>query len=376
MEGEIVERYLDTLYQKTRTGALQFWSIGVSGNTIITEYGQVGTEKAQKTVDVIEKGKNIGRSNETTPEQQAGLEAEAKWKKQLKKGYVRSREAALGGELDAIIEGGIEPMTAHKYKDHPKKMKFPCMGQPKLDGIRCYAVKKDGVCKLWTRTRKPIYSMPHIIAAIEKMFPGDVELDGELYNHDYKDDFENIIELVRPKKPVPGHEVVQYHVYDTPTEGTFEQRFCWLSSHIEPENPTIILVDTRIVLTAADVDSFHDLMVSWGYEGAMLRNKDGKYIHDRSYDLLKVKKFETEEFPILGFEEGRARLRGHVGSFLCETKDGKRFYAKQKGSLKNLKMYFVNHDLWKGKQLTVQYQNLTQDGIPRFPVGVAIRDYE
>jgi DNA ligase 1 len=369
-------RHFDTLYKKTTTGAIQFWSISAVENQIITRYGQVGTESPQETVDVITKGKNVGRSNETTREQQAFFEAHAKWTKQLKKGYVKSREAAETGELDVIIEGGIEPMTAHKYKDHPKKMKFPCMGQPKLDGIRCTAEKKNGVCTLWTRTRKQIHSMPHIIAAIEKMFPGDVELDGELYNHDYKDDFENIIELVRPNAPVPGHEVVQYHLYDVPMEGGFEQRYCWLSSHIEPENPTLILVETRVILTADDVDSFHDLMVSWGYEGAMLRNKDGKYIHHRSYDLLKVKKFETDEFPILGFEEGRGRLKGHVGSFLCETKDGKRFYAKQKGKLANLKKYFIYHDLWKGKKLTVQYQNLTQDGIPRFPVGIAIRDYE
>lgn len=371
-----MSQQLDTLYQKTRTGALQFWNISVDGSSIITKYGQVGTESPQATVDVIKKGKNVGRSNETTPEQQAVLEAKAKWTKQLKKGYVKTREAALAGELDAIIEGGIEPMTAHKYKDHPKKMKFPCFGQPKLDGIRCTAEKKNGVCTLWTRTRKQIHSMPHIVAAVEKMFPGDVELDGELYHHDYKDDFENIVALVRPDAPVPGHEVVQYHLYDAPMAGTNEQRLCWLSRHIEPENPTLILVETRVVLSADDVDSFHDLMVSWGYEGAMLRNKHGLYIHDRSYDLLKVKKYDTDEWPIIGIEEGRGRLRGHVGKFICAMKDGGEFRAKQKGKLANLKRYFENHDLWKGKILTVQYQGFTQDGKPRFPVGVAIRDYE
>lgn len=369
---------LPTLYKKTSTGAIQFWRITVSGNQIETTYGQVGTDSPQTTVDVIGEGKNLGRSNATTPEEQAQAEAEAKWTKQLKKGYVKTAKAAEAGGVDKVIEGGMNPMLAHKYKEHAKKIVFPCFGQPKLDGIRCIAVKRDGDVTLWTRTRKPIFSMPHIVQALEALPEEDFVLDGELYNHDYRYDFENIISLVRPDSPVEGYEVVQYHVYDVANAMPYSSRRQWLKAMVQKSSPASPLrfVETHAVESDKQVMPFHDLMVSKGYEGAMLRNADSPYVMKRSYDLQKVKTFETHEFPIVGFEEGRGRLAGHVGSFICEMPNGKTFSAKQKGSLKNLKQYFENPDLWKGKVLTVQYQNLTADGLPRFPVGIAIRDYE
>ena len=367
---------LPMLFKKTSTGAIQYWEIWVEGSSIITRYGQVGTNNPQTTTDTITKGKNAGRANATTSSQQAELEAEAKWRKQLKKGYVKSEADAQNDVLDEVIEGGINPMLAHKYTEHGHKIKFPCLGQPKLDGIRCTILKEGDSVTMWTRTRKPIRSMPHIIAAVRKQFSGDVNLDGELYNHDYKDDFENIVELVRPDEPVAGHEVVQYHIYDKPGKGNNLERDLWLKNHIPDNGTTLIKVMTFVIESAADVDMWHDKMVELGYEGLMLRNMDGEYVNKRSYDLLKYKHFETDEFPITGIEEGRGRLMGHVGKFLCVTKDGLPFKAKLKGSLKNLKKLYEHHELWKGKILTVQYQNWTQDKRPRFPVGIAIRDYE
>src|SRR5271157_5145838 len=369
-----MNKVMPILYKKTSTGAIQYWQIEAEGSSLITRYGQVGTENEQRTVDVITEGKNIGRSNETTCTEQAHFEAEAKWEKQRKKGYVTMIDDAESGTVDSsVIAGGILPMLAHKYKDHAKKIVFPCLGQPKLDGIRCSAIKKKGVTTLWTRTRQPIHSMPHIIAAINAMFPGDVVLDGELYNHDYCDDFENIISLVRPDEPVKGHEVVQFHIYDTVNKDTNIKRHEWLEKNVK-NTDCIRRVVTFEINTAAEVQPFHDKMVAAGYEGAMLRNAAGLYVNKRSYDLQKVKVFDTDEWPIIGIEEGRGRLQGHVGSFICEMKDGKTFSAKQKGKLANLKKYFENHKLWKGKILTVQYQNFTQDGKPRFPVAIAIRD--
>ena len=135
---------LPMLYKKTSTGAIQFWEIWVEGSSIITRYGQVGTDSPQTTTDTITKGKNTGKANATTSSQQAELEAEAKWRKQLKKGYVQSEADAQNDVLDEVIEGGILPMLAHKYTEHGHKMKFPCLGQPKLDGIRCTAIKAFG----------------------------------------------------------------------------------------------------------------------------------------------------------------------------------------------------------------------------------------
>ena len=107
----------------------------------------------------------------------------------------------------------------------------------------------------------------------------------------------------------------------------------------------------------------------------MLRNIDSLYVNKRSYDLQKVKEFQDEEFEIIGIDEGRGKLTGHVGSFVCRTANGKEFLAKMAGDTDKLKEYFENHALWQGKQLTVKFQGLTgKEQVPRFPVGLRIRD--
>jgi DNA ligase-1 len=380
---------LPTLYKKTSTGAIQFWTIehyaadfspGL-GAYIKTTYGQLGTDSPQETVDFIKEGKNTGRKNETNAWEQAALEAQAKWEKQKKKGYVDSKEAAEAGELDAIIEGGIIPMLAHSYADHGHKIKYPAYVQPKLDGIRCIAILKDGNCTLWTRTRKPITGVPHIARAIEKAIPPgqDLVLDGELYNHDFKANFEKIVSFVRQETPAAGHEVVQYHVYDIPSEETFAKRaekLRYMKSSWFP-NGEVVKVDTALVEDEAQAMSYFERWRSEGYEGAMIRNAEGKYVNKRSYDLLKMKEFDDAEFKIVDVEEGRGRLAGHVGAFVCEDGEGRRFLAKMSGDTDRLREFFNDRTLWSGKKLTVKYQGLTgANGVPRFPVGVAIRDYE
>jgi len=206
-----------TLFKKTTKDTLVQWTIevcdpkGHNGDpSIVVQHGQVGG-KIQATQEFIRDGKNIGKANETSPYEQALAEAQAKYEKQLKKCYVTTVKAALAGETDDLIEGGINPMLAHPFSKHGHKIKYPCYAQPKLDGIRCIAILKDGECNLWSRTRKLITGLPHIAHEIEVAFPGhDLILDGELYNHDFKKDFEKIVSFVRQEEPAEGHEVVQH----------------------------------------------------------------------------------------------------------------------------------------------------------------------
>jgi len=155
---------LPTLYKRTSTGAIQEWTIGVDGCTIITVHGQTDGKK-QRTEDVIKEGKNVGKSNETSPAEQALAEATSKWEGKIKKGYVEDIMRASVGEKD--IAGGYDCMLAHKFADHGHKIKYPAYTQPKLNGHRCLAIVKDGVATLWSRTRKPITSSPHIIKELE-----------------------------------------------------------------------------------------------------------------------------------------------------------------------------------------------------------------
>lgn len=378
---------LPTLYKKTSTGAIQEWTIRVyqesmnsTATTIETVFGQLNSQKIQSTTDIISEGKNIGKKNETTPYDQAIHEATSKWEKQQKKGYVNSIEMAEAGGLSSLIEGGIVPMLAHKFSEQAHKIKYPCYAQPKLDGIRCLAIVKDGECTLWSRTRKPITGVPHIAREVERLYGRlDITLDGELYNHDLKKDFEKIVSFVRQETPQPGHEIVQYHIYDVVTERTFGERwedfFQRLPIPAEPPK-YCFMVSTGMLQNEDQVPGAFESAVTMGFEGLMLRNKDSKYVNKRSYDLLKVKEFNEEEFEILGIEEGRGKLAGSA-IFVCQAENGKPFKAKMDGDTAMLKKFFVNHTLWMCKKLTVQFQGLTgKEGVPRFPVGKAIRDYE
>lgn len=413
-------QFLPTLYQKTNTGAIQYWKIGVDKQTgqmddkecapewglIVTEYGHVGTESPQRTSDIVTEGKFKGKKNATSAFQQAVKEAEAKWLKQKKKGYVETIEAAQAEEVDAIIEGGVAPMLAERYMDvvyskrpgeegqfrleptkASKKIKFPCLVQPKLDGIRCVAVIVDGKCSLWSRTRKPIKSVPHIVEELEEAFAGEtITLDGELYNHALKHNFQKITSIVSKKEPDlanPDMYLVEYHVYDLiPEDGqpplTQANRYMKLAQLFNGSLMSaahIAFVRTGFLDSAEMVKPALDRFIAQGYEGIMLRNRDAEYRNDRSGDLQKVKNFDEDEFAIIGVTEGRGKMAG-AAIFNCKTKAGVEFDCKLEGPIEYLKTLFRDHTLWTSKQLTVTYQGFTKDGRPRFPVGKAIRDYE
>lgn len=376
------------LFKKSSLGKIEEWQIEVDANSshgpasIKTTYGELGG-KLQETVDNIKEGKNIGKKNETTPLEQAVSEATSKWEKKVKSGYVDSVEKAEAGVIDSsFIEGGIVPMLAHSFAKSGEKIKYPCAVQPKLDGIRCIAVKDGDEVTLWTRTRKPITSCPHICSAIRDIFSGvsEITLDGELYNHDLKADFEKIVSAVRKESPSDESLRVQYHIYDIAREGSFKTRSnvleCHLDNQDDTHNAVLQLVPTNEVVIEGDVMERFDHYVGEGYEGVMLRNWESPYENKRSYNLQKVKEWEDAEFEITGVEEGRGKLQGLVGAFVCRTSGGEEFRAKPKGSQEATKDYIQNPDSVIGKLLTVQYQGLTKYGVPRFPVGLRVREWD
>jgi DNA ligase 1 len=368
---------LPTLYKKTSTGADQMWSIGTDGNVIVTRFGQVGG-KIQETHDFVKAGKNIGRSNQTTPSEQAELEARAQWeKKKTAKGYVESLSDARKGKRDASVKGGVDPMLAHRFDEQGHKIVYPALAQPKFDGHRCIAAV-DGAfaCTLWSRTRKPITGLPHIVRDVElwakKTGQRNIVLDGELYNHDYRAKFEELTSFIRNEDPKPGHEVVEYHIYDVAGPGTFTDRHAILSAF--GLVGAMRKVETVAVTDEDDLMAAFERFLVQGYEGLMVRNLMGEYVNKRSYDLQKVKEFIDEEFVVVGVEEGRGKLAGH-GIFVCKTRDGVEFRAKMTGELESLKQYYENPRSVVGKLLTVKFQGYTaKNGVPRFPVALRLRE--
>jgi len=377
-----------TLYKKTSTGAIQSWKVKVvahkTGNEItkgeiVYTYGQHDTDKPQTTNDFIKVGKNKGKANETSILEQTIFEAKAKFDKQKKKGYVESIDDAKAGKIDnSIIQGGINPMLAHKYRDHPHKINFPCYSQPKFDGHRCLAVvDDDGKCTLWSRTRKKITAMVHIERAIESILKGKTGIifDGELYNHDYRNNFEELSSAIRQKEVPENFDIIQYHIYDMISDECFSVRHKTIDKIIPDKHKYLKKVETVILKDSSEVKPYFNDCISRGYEGSMVRNMNAEYEFKRSYHLQKVKQFEDAEFKIVGIEEGTGKLRGHVGAFICVTPQGNKFNAKMAGDVSKLKEYFENHKLWTGKKLTVQFQGWTsKENVPRFPVGLRLRE--
>ena len=114
-----------------------------------------------------------------------------------------------------------------------------------------------------------------------------------------------------------------------------------------------------------------------GYEGVIIRNKKGNYEENsRSVNLQKLKKFIDEEFEIIDYTTPDTGKEVGCVIWICKTKDGKKFNVRPSGNYQERKNLYKNAKKFIGKMLTVRYQELTNGKVPRFPVGVAIRDYE
>jgi DNA ligase-1 len=371
------DKCFPTLYKKTSAGADQMWRIGTYQNVIITYFGRVGG-RIQESRDVVKTGKNIGKSNGTTAIEQAEIEAKAQWEKKKKShGYVESLSDAREGKRDVMVMGGIDPMLAHRFDEHGHRIVYPALAQPKFDGHRCIAmVDPVGRVTLWSRTRKPITGLPHLVRDIafwaERVGRTGIVLDGELYNRAYRDKFEELTSFIRSEEPKPGHEVVQYHIYDVASPGAFTDRHAILKAF--SLHGAMRCVETVSVSDDDDLMVVFERFLSEGYEGLMVRNMLGEYVNKRSYDLQKVKDFVDEEFVVVGIEEGRGKLAGH-GIFVCKTRDGVEFRAKMKGELAHLAQYYANPRGVIGKLLTVKFQGYTtKNNVPRFPVAVRLRE--
>lgn len=325
--------------------------------------------------------KNVGRANETTVTQQVLNEINSEYTKKQNQGKYHT---SVG---ESIYFGAKfhECMLADKY--NPKKHnKFPYYSQPKLDGIRCL-VSKDG---MQSRNGKPIVAAPHILEALKPFFADypDVVLDGELYNHELKDNFEKIVSLVRKTKPTAADleeskELVQYHIYDAIMDEPFEDRkkfliscngFDWMnlgSSNREYAKRYIVLVPTVIISEEDELYSDLSLYLDNGYEGQMLRVPGSPYEGKRSKFLIKHKEFEDAEFEVVDIVEGKGNWAGYAKAVEIRLEDGTTQFSGVRGSFDFLKDVLYNANQYIGGQVTVRYQNKTDDGKLRFPVVVA-----
>lgn len=349
------------LYNKDSKGTIRTWQMEILAGSHRVESGQIDGKKVISDWKICNP-KNIGKKNETNADQQAVLEVEALYRKRKDRGW--------GEELPTnTFVKSFQPMLANKYEDAFKD-RFPCYSQPKLDGFRCIA-KKDG---LWTRRGKK-FDVPHVWNGIKHLFNDhpDLIIDGELYSHELRHDFNKIASLVKKNKPETS-KYIKYHVYDIivnyPNDDQYSYRYAntFLIEGIE----CCVRVKTDVAKDQDALDSYYSDILRDGYEGQMIRF-DTPYEEKRTNNLLKRKGFETEEYDVEDIVEGVGNWSGKAKSILLkDAKNDKLFSASIRGSMEYLTEVYRDKNLYIKKPATVRFQNFTPDGVPRFGVVIEL----
>jgi DNA ligase 1 len=364
-----LDMILDTIYKKDVTGSIRIW---------YAEIGEGPLEGHWRTISGLLNGEKVASEwkfsvpkSQFNSQEQAIFEANAARFKRLRIDYRESID-----DVDEKRRSFIKPMLAHSYQG----WQGVCFSQPKLDGMRCIA-NCDG---LWSRLNNKIISTPHIEAQLEYFFDKypNIILDGELYSLNLNDNFNTIMSLTKKTKPTMedldrSERIIEYWVYDMYDQQhpdlRFEERFNFLKKVLFPhmKSSKIIEVKTIKITTEEDLNLNFIELLEEGFEGQMIRF-NVPYEQRRTSAILKRKEMQDQEFKLIDIEEGKGNWSGYAKIAICETIEGKRFGAGISGTQEF--NYMLLKEKHKYQSVTVKYQALTPDGIPRF--GVAIKFYE
>jgi DNA ligase-1 len=378
-----------TLYSLDKKGCPISWTITWQewSNWYSTTTGRVGGTMTT-TKRTFCKGKNKGRSNETTDREQCLLEVKARIEKQYKKDF----------HDEIPTQKRFEVTLAKEFKSRKKFIKFPMLLSAKLDGFRCY-ITKDG---MFSRTHHEILSCPHIFESLKPVFEKqpDLVLDGELYCHALKDDFNQVASLLSRTKNLTEDFLndtrsrIRLHLFDCFTDITrsYSVRCSELIKSIKTFTflsegctiPAVQVGDTYItsvnqvqVNSFEEVESMLDKAIEAGFEGIMLRDPSMVYDQGRSSNLIKYKRFQDSEYKVIDIQEGAGNQAGQAAIIICEDKNGTVFsVGTGKGWDQSAKTdLFLNKENYIGKMATIVYQELTPDeGVPRFGKLKAFRE--
>lgn len=378
-----MEEKIKRLYKLDKLGRVMEFSLYIELQNkgkdffVVSEKGLID---GKKQIDrELAEPKNIGKANETTPEDQAIMMMDSKINKLKDKGY---KEINIIVDYAKVIEklkslkgtdanGNYLPMLAQK---DTSKITFPGFLQRKYDGMRSEIKIISGVPTIRSRNGKPITTVDHILDSVPwDIIPDGVELDGELYLHNSI--LGDIVSYV--KRSQGNSRDIGFRLYDIiGTDWPYSKRLSLIKRICKRSGSHISYVHTFEVNNWDDITRLFNTFKKRGYEGAMWRNPNGIYLPgERSYDLIKIKDFLEDEFEIVGVEEATGRDSG-TAIFVCTTKGGQHFRARPMGSREIRAEYLENSETLVGKSLTVRFQNYTKDGIPFHLRGIAIRDYE
>ena len=278
-----------------------------------------------------------------------------------------------------------KPMLAYPVSSKPIDYNDKVFIQPKLDGVRCLIQKNPNhEIKAYSRTGKEWKNIQHILDELKPFFMKwpNIVLDGELYNHNLRNDFEQIISLVRRQKPddidmLESRDIVQFHCYDIiDTKISFKTRDEFIKENV-PKSYCVKHVLTMPVPNPGALHYVHGSNIECGYEGSIVR-LNTKYECKRSHSLRKFKEFHDAEAQIVGYEVGKGKREGTLGKFYKIDPFGVKFGCPPgKGyTYKDMADILNNIGDYIGKNATFTYFERTKAGSYRHPQFKCIRDYE
>lgn len=329
------------------------------------------------------KGKNLGRKNATTPEQQALSEARSKWEKKAKTGYTEDIN-----KIDTCLTY-VEPMLAKNFEDRLKKIdwKRGVLVQNKFNGNRAVATASGMEVLLKTRKGELWVSVPHINADLKTFFskyPNAV-LDGELFATSLVAALNELSKIVRrekdftPEQIARSEKLVRFWVYDgynfDPADGSdaepsdesvaYEIRKAWIDKNLPKFAKYFCHVETTECHSFEEVKKVYEGYVAAGQEGAIIRIKGSAYEHTRSSNLLKWKPEHDSEGLVKKLHEGTGNWSGAIKTATIEW-NGKTFDATFTGTYEQGVERMKHPEEFLNKMVTFKYNDVTGLGVPNF----------
>ena len=299
---------------------------------------------------------------------------------------ILKKHLAIGASvktINSVIPGLIptfEVSLAQKFETKRLAGRSTVFVEPKLDGIRCFAIVENGGVKLYARSGKVISNFDGTIAP-ELLKLGDGCYDGELMGTDF-------IALMRQAyrkedKDVTGTYLCLFDYLPIEEWNSKQsamdcnERFETLLDKMTDSNINLALVQpVDRVEIAADYDEIkeqHDEYVRDGFEGAMVKFCDAPYKFGRGYEVMKLKAFHDVDLPIDSLLEGTGKHEGKLGSVVVnfngvDVQVGSGFSDDLRESI------WSDHEAYLGRMIEVRYQEVTPDGSLRFPTFVCFRN--
>lgn len=369
------------IYSMSKTGKILVWKASLNETPNSDEALEITITSGQLTgkhttkVRYVSKGKNIGRSNETSKLEQATLELERLYQTQHDKGYKDSQEDVC---INKSVDDISKPMLADKYPEKLHKLPTEHSDislQPKIDGLRCFIQKiEDGSIRFTSRSGKVFNPVATLTSSVQdKLSIGDI-MDGELYIHGKP--LQEIMSIVSPTKNIKEEAQKDLHFYwydfipKDRAEDSYKDRF--INCALEFEGNIL-----KLEVSEYDPENLEEIFEAYmeaGYEGMMLRDNTAPYYFGRrSTSLLKYKKMQTEEFEILDILESD---NDEAPRFVCDLRNEQVVTVRLKGDKEENLIYLSNKEDYIGKWMTIKFQIRTPTGSLQFPVGVGIREGE